>query len=441
VRSDVAPAGMRDEDATALYEYWHSVRCRSVEEIDALQALMLRAAALRSLGLAWRELAPMMSVDRGREWWAVVIGGLAQCLSASRVTDAEGSEVVRRLWRAWETAARAEPPVWAATSAKMPRLMRVPAELALDASFQRLSSAAQVLFVSLLSDTSIVGAGAKLRGPHMPKPTTRQLLRRHATSFGIAFVGLTAILLANFASHMPTPDAHVLSAGSIREALLLAVPSTAALTIPMAVLVAVLWEFARLGRDGTLAAARLKRDGILSLVLPVLGAAVGVAALAFVFTAEIVPRTNHRLNAVLTQASTAPGDREMPIGQLWEAKRSVRIGTEPVSLTRAARYEVEVQKKLALPAGCVVLALAAMALTFSVPRGGTGLVLGASLAVFSVYYVMLMTGESLAARLVVSPFVGMWGANALLLAAALLAACRLSAHLGSGDSEVSGVSA
>lgn len=106
-----------------------------------------------------------------------------------------------------------------------------------------------------------------------------------------------------------------------------------------------------------------------------------------------------------------------------------------------ARYEVEVQKKLALPAGCVVLALTAMALAFSVPRGGTGLVHGASLAVFSVYYVMLMTGESLAARLVVSPFVGMWGANALLLAAALLAAWRLCAHLGSGDSEVSGVSA
>ena len=49
-----------------------------------------------------------------------------------------------------------------------------------------------------------------------------------------------------------------------------------------------------------------------------------------------------------------------------------------------------------------------------------GLVIGASYAVFGTYYVCLIAGESLADRLIVSPFVAMWMANALLLAAALL---------------------
>jgi lipopolysaccharide export system permease protein len=70
------------------------------------------------------------------------------------------------------------------------------------------------------------------------------------------------------------------------------------------------------------------------------------------------------------------------------------------------------------------LALAGVAIALRVPRGGTGLVIGASCVVFGAYYVLLVAGESLAFQLVVSPFVGMWGANALLLAAAMLAVWR-----------------
>ncbi|MEO6527623.1 MAG: LptF/LptG family permease [Gemmatimonadaceae bacterium] len=263
-------------------------------------------------------------------------------------------------------------------------------------------------------------ASANLGGPHKPPPTTRRILRGHAASFTTAFVGLTASLLALFATReLPALRARGASAGTMAEALLLAVPFIAALTIPMAVLVAVLWEFTRLRADGTLATARRERDGVRRLVVPVLAAAVGVAALAFVVTAEIVPRANDRLVTVLEQRATAPNDRMMTISELREAARILPPDTEHIAVALAARYEVEVQKKLALPAGCVVLALAAMAIALSVPRGGAGLVIGVSLAVSGAYYVMLVTGESLADRLVVSPFVGMWGANALLLAAAL----------------------
>jgi lipopolysaccharide export LptBFGC system permease protein LptF len=271
---------------------------------------------------------------------------------------------------------------------------------------------------------------ADLDGLPMPRPTARQLLRRHAASFAFAFAVLTVLLLANFAGRqMPALIEPGAPASAVAEALLLAVPFTAALTIPMAVFVAVLWEFTRLGASGTLAAAQRDRGGVRRLIVPVLGAALGVAALAFVVTAEIVPRANERLVAVLTQRESAPTDRMMTIGELRTAARTVRPATDPVALAREARYEVEFQKKLALPAACVFLALVAMAIALSVPRGGVGLVIGASLAVFGMYYAIIVTGESLANRLVVSPFIGMWGANALLLAAALLAGSKRRALL------------
>jgi lipopolysaccharide export LptBFGC system permease protein LptF len=265
---------------------------------------------------------------------------------------------------------------------------------------------------------------------HAPQPTTRQLLRRHATSFAIAFAALTASMLALFATkQLPALRAAGAPVRAIAEALLLAVPFTAVLTIPMAVLVAVLWEFSRLGADGTLAAARREREGMRRLIVPVLAAAAGVSALAFVVTAEIVPRANERLVTVLVQRAAAPSDRMMTIGELREAARTVPAGADQFVLARAARYEVELQKKIALPAACVILALAAVAIVLTVPRGGVALVIGASLVVFGAYYVLMIAGESLADRLVVSPFVGMWGANALMLAAALVAVWRRRARL------------
>jgi lipopolysaccharide export system permease protein len=126
----------------------------------------------------------------------------------------------------------------------------------------------------------------------------------------------------------------------------------------------------------------------------------------------------------------------MTIGELREAARTVRLGTASIALPRAATYEVEIQKKLALPAACVVMALAGVAIALRVRRGGAGLVISASCAVFGAYYVLLMTGEDLADRLVVSPFVGMWTANALLLAATLLAVWRRRAPMSSGGRAV-----
>ena len=86
---------------------------------------------------------------------------------------------------------------------------------------------------------------------------------------------------------------------------------------------------------------------------------------------------------------------------------------------RAAIYEVEIQKKLAISAACVIFALLGLPLAIRYPRGGVGLVIGTSLAVFSVYYVGLIGGEELGDRLIVPPFFAMWTPNLIFLAVAI----------------------
>ncbi len=261
--------------------------------------------------------------------------------------------------------------------------------------------------------------------PNAPLPTARELLRRFAFAFAVSFVLLTSATLGLYARHM-IPRLHDRGASDIiAEVLVLAIPFNAALTIPMAVLVAVLVLFTRLGTRGTITAALRTRNGVRRLVRPVLLFAAGITALAYVVTAEIVPRTNHQLSQVLSGERTAKGDREMTIGQLREAVREEQ--TRDAGAARLSVLQVEVQKKLALPASCMVFALAGMAFVFALPRGGSALVVVGSMAVFTLYYTMLMGGETLADRAVVSPLVAMWSANAVLLTLALLATWRSSA--------------
>jgi lipopolysaccharide export system permease protein len=77
------------------------------------------------------------------------------------------------------------------------------------------------------------------------------------------------------------------------------------------------------------------------------------------------------------------------------------------------QYQVEIEKKFALAAACVVFVLLGAPLALRFPRGGVGLVIGASLAVFGLYYVGLIAGETLADKLILSPFIAMWLANIL----------------------------
>jgi lipopolysaccharide export LptBFGC system permease protein LptF len=258
-------------------------------------------------------------------------------------------------------------------------------------------------------------------GPSMSMLTNWQLLRRHVAPFAVSSVSLTMLLLASHAARqVPRLTERGASASTIVEAVLLAVPFVLALTIPMSVFLAVSWVFTRLGAEGALAAARREKHGIRRLVAPVLGAAAVVAALTFVSNAQVLPRSNARLVEVLVGAPRPLSDREMTLGQLREAARGARSEGGSEATVRAVAYEVEIQKRLALPAASVILALFAVATALRFPRGGVALVVVAGGFAFSVYYVSLLAGEMLADRQLIPPLVAMWMANVLLLAVVLL---------------------
>ena len=84
------------------------------------------------------------------------------------------------------------------------------------------------------------------------------------------------------------------------------------------------------------------------------------------------------------------------------------------------QYQVEIEKKFALAAACMVFVLLGAPMALRFPRGGVGLVIGASLSVFGLYYVGLIAGEPLANKLIVSPFVAMWMANIVFTIAGLV---------------------
>ena len=77
----------------------------------------------------------------------------------------------------------------------------------------------------------------------------------------------------------------------------------------------------------------------------------------------------------------------------------------------AAVYSVELNKKYAIPVACIVFVLIGVPIAIRFPRGGVGLVVGASLTIFTIYYIGLITGESLANRLIVPASWAMWASN------------------------------
>lgn len=90
-----------------------------------------------------------------------------------------------------------------------------------------------------------------------------------------------------------------------------------------------------------------------------------------------------------------------------------------------AQYEVEIHKKFSLAVACIVFVLLGAPIALRFPRGGVGLVIGASLAVFSLYYVCLIAGESMADDGVLPPWVAMWAANMLFTLVGLVLFARM----------------
>ena len=142
----------------------------------------------------------------------------------------------------------------------------------------------------------------------------------------------------------------------------------------------------------------------------------------------VVAAVKRFLFPATAQAAQAPGQTPRPTTTRPYVTAQTGAGTASIAAytqrlraarQRAAIYEVEIQKKFAISAACVIFALLGMPLAIRFPRGGVGLVIGTSLAVFSVYYVGLIGGEELGDRLIVPPFFAMWTPNLIFLLVAI----------------------
>jgi hypothetical protein len=65
------------------------------------------------------------------------------------------------------------------------------------------------------------------------------------------------------------------------------------------------------------------------------------------------------------------------------------------------------------------------------PRGGIGLVIGGGLLIFSIHYIGLTAGESLADRGHIEPWIAMWGPNIVLTVLGVLGLFWVSRESGS----------
>jgi len=128
-----------------------------------------------------------------------------------------------------------------------------------------------------------------------------------------------------------------------------------------------------------------------------------------------------------TPRAAAPQSRLNPVSQLFVTPGAGVAEEQRVrdARARAATYEVEIQKKLAIAAACLVFALVGIPVALRFQRGGVGLVIGMSVGVFTVYYVGLIAGEELGDRLFVSPFLAMWTPNLIFATAGVFGLWRI----------------
>ena len=102
------------------------------------------------------------------------------------------------------------------------------------------------------------------------------------------------------------------------------------------------------------------------------------------------------------------------------------------SLQHAATYQVEIHKKYTLAVSCIVFVLIGAPVALRFPRGGIGLVIGASVVIFGIYYIGLIGGESLADRRVIAPFWAMWMPNLLMAGLGAFLFARLGREKATG---------
>jgi lipopolysaccharide export system permease protein len=158
----------------------------------------------------------------------------------------------------------------------------------------------------------------------------RYVLKEHVGPLIFALTALTSILLLQYiGKHFGELVGKGLPTMVIAEFFGLSVPLTVALTLPMAVLVATLYAFSRLAAENEITALKASGVSLVSVLKPVLWAALGVTVVMVGFNDQILPRSNHRLAVLqrdIAQKKPTFGLREQVINEVSPGKFYLRAG-------------------------------------------------------------------------------------------------------------------
>src|SRR5918999_4110930 len=128
----------------------------------------------------------------------------------------------------------------------------------------------------------------------------RYLLRQLLAPFCFALAALTGfMLISQVAKKFGALVGKGLPWSVITEVFVLSLPFIIAMTLPMAVLLAVLYAFSHLAADNEITAMRANGISVYQVLTPVLLWGVGMAAFNLAFVDQVLPRSNARLRALL----------------------------------------------------------------------------------------------------------------------------------------------
>ena len=149
---------------------------------------------------------------------------------------------------------------------------------------------------------------------------TKYLIRAHTGPFLFSFSALTGLLFLNaVAQRMESLIGKGLSWNVIGEFLLLSLPHTIALTLPMAILVSVLYTFSELTATNEITAMSAGGISPARMLIPLLGLGVVLAGVMLFFNDRLLPAANHRLKDLIidiSQKSPTLELRERVINQI-----------------------------------------------------------------------------------------------------------------------------
>ncbi|MEO8089987.1 MAG: LptF/LptG family permease [Gemmatimonadales bacterium] len=175
----------------------------------------------------------------------------------------------------------------------------------------------------------------------------RYLLRQLVAPFFFALAALTGfMLISQVAKKFGALVGKGLPWSVITEVFVLSLPFIVAMTLPMAVLLAVLFTFSHLAADNEITAMRANGISVYQIIAPVLVWGVCMAFFNLAFVDQVLPRSNARLRSLLIdigRKKAAFGLREQVINEVPPSKyfiRASRIDAATGRLKGVTIYDV-----------------------------------------------------------------------------------------------------